>query len=80
NSLDIFVYHSKEFGKYVDEGQQVGFTLTYLFQDEDKMSQESHDYLKEKNNNYHNWIEEEYDKLRDELKAMNEMNYSEAIK
>lgn len=80
NSLDIFVYHSKEFGKYVDERQLVGFTLTYLFQDEDKMSQESHDYLKEKNNNYHIWIEEEYDKLRDELKAMNEMNYSEAIK
>jgi Ca-activated chloride channel family protein len=80
NSLDIFVYHSKEFGKYVDERQQIGFTLTYLLQDMDKMSRESHDYLKEKNTTHHNWIEEEYDKLRDELKAMNEMNYSEAIK
>lgn len=80
NSLDIFVYHSEEFRKWVNEGQQVGLTLTYLFQNRDKMSRESHDYLKEKNNSYHKWIEAEYDNLRNELKTLNEMKYGEAIK
>jgi len=80
NVLDIFVYHGKEFRKWVDEGQAVGFTLTYLHQYEDKMSQESHDYLKKKNTEYHNWIEEEYRKLKADLEAMNEMNYKEAVK
>jgi len=80
NSLDIFVYHSEEFRKWVNEGQQVGLTLTYLFQNGDKMSRESHDYLKEKNISYHKWVEAEYDKLRDELKTLNEMKYGEAIK
>lgn len=80
NSLDIFSYHSKEFGKWVDERQAVGFTLTYLYQQKNKMSRESHDYLQKKNKEYHAWIEDEYDKLRDELKAINEMNHAEAIK
>ena len=44
------------------------------------MSRESHDYLKQKNIDYHKWIEQEYDKLRDELKAINEQNYAEAMK
>ncbi|MFX3673029.1 MAG: VWA domain-containing protein [Paenisporosarcina sp.] len=80
NGLDIFVYHSREFKKWVDESQQVGFTLTYLLQEHEMMSQESHDYLKQKNKDYHTWIEQEYDKLRDELKVINEMNYKEAMK
>ncbi|MFJ1245194.1 amino acid dehydrogenase, partial [Bacillus amyloliquefaciens] len=49
NSLDIFSYHSKEFGKWIDERQEVGFTLTYLYQQKNKMSRESHDYLQKKN-------------------------------
>lgn len=80
NDLDIFVYHTKEFKKWVDERQQVGFTLTYLLQKKEAMSQESHDYLIQKNKEYHLWIEQEYDKLRDELKTLNEMNYKEAMK
>lgn len=80
NDLDIFGYHSREFKKWVDERQQVGFTLTYLLQEHEMMSQESHDYLQQKNKDYHMWIEQEYDKLRDELKALNEMNYKEAMK
>lgn len=79
NSLDIFGYHAKEFGKWVDERQSVGFTLTYLLQKKEMMSPEAHDYLQQKNKDYHNWIEEEYDRLRDDLKAINEMNYTEAI-
>ncbi|QCR31540.1 VWA domain-containing protein [Lysinibacillus sp. SGAir0095] len=80
NWLDIFSYHSKEFRKWIDEGQAVGFTLTYLYQHEDKMSKESHDYLKQKNTEYHDWIEEQYAILRKDLEAMNEMNYNEAVK
>lgn len=80
NGLDIFGYHSREFKKWVDESQQVGFTITYLLQEHELMSQESHDYLKQKNKDYHTWIEQEYDKLRDELKVINEMNYKEAMK
>lgn len=79
NYLDIFGYHSKEFKKYVDERQQVGFTLTYLLQEHEKMSQESHDYLIQKNVDYHLWIEQEYDKLKKELEVLNDKNYTEAI-
>ena len=64
----------------MDERQQVGFTLTYLLQEHEMMSQESHDYLQQKNKDYHTWVEQEYDKLRDELKVLNEMNYKEAMK
>ena len=44
------------------------------------MSRESHDYLKQKNNDYHQWIEDEYIKLKRELEALNEQNYAEAVK
>ncbi|RHW40189.1 VWA domain-containing protein [Lysinibacillus yapensis] len=80
NYLDIFVYHSQQYGKWVNERQNIGFTLTYLYQQRDKMSKESHDYLKEKNREYHDWIEQEYDKLRDELEGINDLNHAEAIK
>lgn len=80
NSNAVYFYHSGEISKRIYEGQRVGFTLTYLYQNQKKMSRESHDYLKQKNTEYHNWIVEEYGKLKDDLKAMNEMNYTEAIR
>jgi Ca-activated chloride channel family protein len=80
NNIDIFVYMVDEEGKYIYERQQIGFILTYLFQKQDKMSQESHDYLTTKHNDYHAWIKEEYDKLKAELKTLNELNSQEAIK
>lgn len=80
NSLDIFVYYSGEFSKWIKEGQTVGFTLSYLYQTKKKMSRESHDYLQQKNKEYHQWIEDEYGKLSDELEALNEQNYAEAVK
>ena len=80
NSLDIFGYHAKETKKLGNERRVVGFTLTYLYQDKKKMSRESHDYLIQKNSDYHQWIEDEYVKLRDELEALNEQNYAEAVK
>jgi len=80
NNIDIFVYMVDEEGKTTYERQQIGFILTYLFQKHDKMSQDSHDYLTTKNNDYHEWIREEYDKLKAELKTLNELNSQEAIK
>jgi Ca-activated chloride channel homolog len=79
NYLDIFGYHAGEYKKFVDERQQVGFTLTYLLQKHEKMSQQSHDYLIQKNTEYHAWIEQEYDKLKKELEVLNDKNYQEAI-
>ena len=80
NSNEVYFYYTGEISKRIYEGQRVGFALTYLYQDQKKMSREAHDYLKQKNTDYHNWIVEEYDKLNADLKAMNEMNYTEAIK
>ncbi len=78
-NLDVFVYHTDEFVKWVNERQQVSLVLTYLLQEKEMMTGESHDYLQEKNISYHSWIEEEYDKLREDLKALNDSNFKEAI-
>ena len=80
NSLDIFVYHSRERTKWGNERLRMDLALTYLLQDKGVMSNESHDYLQKKNRDYHQWIEQEYEKLRDELETLNEQNYAEAVK
>ncbi|RHW40190.1 VWA domain-containing protein [Lysinibacillus yapensis] len=80
NWLEIFTYHGGEFGKWVVESLAIELTLTYLYQHHDAMSEESHDYLQKKNSEYHNWVEEQYDRLRADLEAMNEMNYEETVK
>ncbi|WOV88249.1 VWA domain-containing protein [Sporosarcina oncorhynchi] len=77
--LDIFGYDTDEFKKNVDERQQVGFTLQYLYQTKKIMSQESHDYLRTKNTDYHDWIQSQLDALKADLKNMNEMQFTEAI-
>lgn len=77
--LDIFGYHADEFRKWVVEGQQVGLRIQYLHQHKDLMSRESHDYLRQKNSEYHDWIEKEYLELKRELEELNEANFNEAI-
>ncbi|MEK3889378.1 vWA domain-containing protein [Bacillus sp. FSL K6-3431] len=79
NWLAIFGYDSHEFRKWVDERQQVGFSLQYLYQTRKLMSRESHDYLRQKNTEYHDWIEEEYTKLKEELHKLNDTKVDEAI-
>ncbi|MBS4206295.1 vWA domain-containing protein [Lederbergia citrea] len=79
NWLDIFGYGTREYKKRVDEGQQVGFALQYLYQTRKLMSRESHDYLRQKNRDYHEWIEAEYTKLSRELHEMNDKKINEAI-
>ena len=39
------MYGADEFGKLVDERQQVGFALQYLYQTKKVMSNESYKYL-----------------------------------
>ncbi|MCM3112470.1 vWA domain-containing protein [Lederbergia lenta] len=80
NWLSIFGYNSGEFKKWVDERQQVGFSLQYLYQTKKIMSRESHDYLRQKNRDYHDWIEEEYEKLKKELHELNNKKVDEAIR
>ncbi|MEO4054201.1 VWA domain-containing protein [Solibacillus sp. CAU 1738] len=79
NSLDIYVYISQQNVKMRKERSELGFTITHLYQQKQKMSRESHDYLKLKNAEYHDWIEKEYGKLKADLEALNELNYAEAV-
>ncbi|MGN7387266.1 vWA domain-containing protein [Sporosarcina sp. SAFN-015] len=77
--LEISGYDVDEYRKSLDERSQVGFTLQYFYQTKKIMSRESHDYLRSKNSEYHDWIESQYDALKADLKQMNEMEYSKAI-
>lgn len=77
--LEIFVFDSQQFTKIVDERQQVGFTLQYLYQTKKIMSSESYDYLVKRNTDYHSWVQSQYEELKADLENMNEMQYSEAI-
>lgn len=77
--LEISGYDVDEYRKNLDERSQVGFTLQYFYQTKKIMSRESHDYLRSKNSEYHDWIESQYDALKADLKQMNEMEYSKAI-
>ncbi|WP_342536052.1 VWA domain-containing protein [Sporosarcina sp. FSL K6-3508] len=79
NSLDIFGYETGEYKKRVDEGSQVGVALQYLYQDQNLISRETHDYLRKRNSEYHTWIEEEYIKLKRELEELNEKKIDEAL-
>ena len=79
NSLDIFGYGTDEYAKRVYEGSQVGTALQYLYQQKKLMSRESHEYLRTRNSEYHNWIEEEYNTLKKELKELNENKINEAL-
>ncbi|MBD7984759.1 VWA domain-containing protein [Sporosarcina sp. Sa2YVA2] len=79
NKLDIFSYDVHEFGKLVDERQQVGFVLQYLFQKKEKMSKESYDYLSDRHIDYHKWILDEYEELKRNLREANELEFTEAI-
>ncbi|MBS4206296.1 vWA domain-containing protein [Lederbergia citrea] len=79
NWNDIWDYDARQFRKWVDERQQVGFAMQYLYQTRELMSSESYDYLQQKNRDYHEWIEAEYTKLKQDLYEMNDKKIDEAI-
>lgn len=79
NSLDIFGYITDENSKASDEKMNIGLILNIL-QENNKFNKESYTYLERKNNEYHQWIRDEIAKFNDELRALNDKSYTEAIK
>ncbi|WP_252502253.1 VWA domain-containing protein [Sporosarcina sp. Marseille-Q4943] len=80
NRLEIFMYGADEFGKLVNERQQIGFALQYLYQTKKVMTRDSYKYLTDRNMEYHQWINDEYEELKKSLRETNEMQFNEAIK
>lgn len=78
NNLDIFVYTTEEESKVSDERTRINLILSQLWQN-NRMDKEAFQYLDEKNRVYHSWIMEEITKFKEELKALNEKNYTEAL-
>jgi len=78
NSLDIFNYITDEGSKATDEKVNIYLILSELYEDK-LFSKESYEYLTKKNTKYHQWINGEVEKFKEELKALNEQNYNEAI-
>ncbi|MBB2481860.1 VWA domain-containing protein [Bacillus sp. APMAM] len=79
NNLDIFSYIAREESKAVKERTKIEHILYVLYQAK-MFDKDSFDYLDKKDSEYHKWIQEEINKFNQELKALNENNYQEAIK
>ncbi|WP_026582824.1 vWA domain-containing protein [Bacillus sp. J33] len=79
NSIDIFVYITKEESKAINEKTKMNLIMSQLWQ-KGLMDKKSYQYLEQKNNQYHDWILEEIEKFDQELKDLNEKSYAEALK
>jgi len=79
NYLDIFVYITREEVKSQDEKDRINHVAFILWQNE-MITAETRVRIEEKNRAYHDWIDSEILKFKEELHALNEKNYTEAIK
>lgn len=79
NDLDIFVYITREYGKALSERDKIYLILGTLYHDSNAFSKETYEYLKNKNIEYHDWIKSEINKFEEELKALNDKSYNEAL-
>ncbi|MFE8703872.1 VWA domain-containing protein [Cytobacillus sp. FJAT-54145] len=79
NGLEIFSYIAQEESKNESERTIIYLILSQFWQNE-LLDVNSRVYLEEKNNQYHFWIREEIERFNDELKALNDISYTEAIK
>lgn len=79
NKIDIFGYITDELSKSTDENSRINL-ISSVFWQEGRMSAESRVYLEEKNREYHNWMRAEIERFKEELHALNELNYAEAVK
>ncbi|MCR8850838.1 VWA domain-containing protein [Rossellomorea sp. SC111] len=79
NSLDIFGYITQESVKVTTERTQIDLFLSILA-DHGKMDTESNTYLSEKNRVYHEWMYAEVEEFEQELRAINEKSYKDAMK
>ncbi|MBP3040285.1 VWA domain-containing protein [Bacillaceae bacterium Marseille-Q3522] len=78
NTLKIFNYISRQMynSSFEDLGIQ---NILYALKDNGKMSRDTLDYLLKVNKEYHDWIESEINKFKEELNILNESGYQEAI-
>ncbi|MBM4763247.1 VWA domain-containing protein [Bacillus sp. B15-48] len=79
NTIDIFNYITQEESKAVDEKVRIDLIITQFWQNE-LMDRESFQYLQDKNNQYHDWVIDKIRRFNQELKELNEKNYTEALK
>ncbi|MGI8386735.1 vWA domain-containing protein [Robertmurraya sp. P23] len=79
NDLAIFSYITTEEYNAEFEGVEIELIL-YNLKEEGKMDRDSYDYLLKKNKDYHDWIQEEIDGFKQELKNLNNQSYTEALK
>lgn len=80
NNLDIFSYTVNEEVKRIRETTQIFQILTKLWLDKKHLSQEAYNYLREKNTSYHEWIKQEQDAIKEDLKSLNNANFLDAKK
>ena len=78
NSLDIFTYIAGEQIKAEQESTNIYIILSRLKR-AGMFDDKSFEYLRKRNSEYHEWIDNEISKFNEELKALNEQNYNEAI-
>ncbi|WP_346206503.1 VWA domain-containing protein [Caldifermentibacillus hisashii] len=78
NDLEIFNYITEEYVKCEDESSNIYLILGTL-NDAKFFNREAYEYLTKVNREYHEWIDNEISKFNEELKALNEQNYNEAI-
>ncbi|WP_458415056.1 vWA domain-containing protein [Schinkia sp. CFF1] len=78
NRSDIFSYTTTEYVKCTDEEWVIG-GIYRLLRENGFIDNSSSMYLNKKNIDYHNWIRSEIGKFDDELKALNEKSYVEAL-
>ncbi|RLQ91152.1 vWA domain-containing protein [Falsibacillus albus] len=78
NTIKIFSYTQNEGLMASQERMNVFLYLNYL-QEKKKISDESYQYLKEKNKKYHDWIDNEVKQLQSYLQSLNEKNYGDAM-
>jgi Ca-activated chloride channel homolog len=79
NSIDIFSYITTEEHNATFEKVDISMILSIL-QQNGKMDKDSYQYLDQVNAEYHNWIAEEIETFKTELKSMNDKSFGEAIK
>ncbi|WP_368985612.1 VWA domain-containing protein [Caldifermentibacillus hisashii] len=78
NSLDIFTYIAGEQIKAEQESTNIYIILSRLKR-AGMFDDKSFEYLRKRNSEYHEWIDNEISKFNEELKELNEQNYNEAI-
>lgn len=79
NYLDIFGYITDEEVKSQKEKDKINH-VAFVFWQNEMITADTRVRIEDKNREYHDWINSEIQKFKEELHSLNEMNYTEAIK